>query len=267
MWLPEPEGQQTWHHGLVARWWAEFNVATPTELAYFGAAIERYGQPALDLGCGTGRIVLPLLQRGLDVDGCDVSHDMLAYCRERAAREGVEARLYAQASHELQLPRPYRTIYICDSFGTVGGDEALRRCYEHLLPGGALVFNVSLPYREAERWPLWLPENRRRLPERWPESGDRRRASNGDEIELRARRVDLDPLRQVWTRQIRATLRRDGEVVNEEEYTLHERAFFRNELLVLLAEAGFADVAVYGGYSEIEATADDLMLVFVARKA
>lgn len=261
-----PDGQQTWHHGLVARWWAEFNVASPTELEYYRAAIERYGQPALDLGCGTGRMLLPLLQSGLDVDGCDVSPDMLAYCRERATREGLEPRLYAQASHELELPRAYRTIYICDSFGTVGSAEALRRCYEHLLPGGALVFNISLPYREAERWPLWLPENRRTLPEAWPEAGERRRAANGDEIELRSRRVDLDPLKQVWTRQIRATLRREGKVVTEEEYTLREKAFFRNELLVLLAQAGFSDVAAYGGYGGTEATADDLMLVFVARK-
>ena len=39
--------------------------------------------------------------------------------------------------------------------------EALRRCYHHLAPGGALVFNVHLPYQEADRWNCWLPEHRR----------------------------------------------------------------------------------------------------------
>lgn len=263
---PMPDGRQTWHYGLVARWWAEFNVASPTELAYYRAVIERYGQPVLDLACGTGRILLPLLRAGLDVDGCDVSPDMLAFCREAAARDGLEPRLFAQASHALDLPRAYRTIYICDSFGTVGSAEALRRCNKHLAPGGALVFNVSLPYAEADRWPFWLPEHRRALPEAWPDTGERRRAANGDEIELRSRRVDLDPLEQVWTRQIRARLWRDGEVVTEEEHTLHDKAFFRNELLLLLAQAGFADVAAYGGYGETPAKAEDLMLVYVARK-
>jgi hypothetical protein len=33
----------TWHHGLIARWWAEFNVADSAELAYYGRAIRRYG--------------------------------------------------------------------------------------------------------------------------------------------------------------------------------------------------------------------------------
>jgi hypothetical protein len=41
---------QTWHHGLIADWWAEFNLDGP-EIEYFGRFVER-GQPALDAGCG-----------------------------------------------------------------------------------------------------------------------------------------------------------------------------------------------------------------------
>ena len=64
---------------------------------------------------------------------------MLALCQHQAARDGLAPRLYQQAMHELDLPRAYRTIYICDSFG-IGGDrrqdaEALRRCHRHLAPG------------------------------------------------------------------------------------------------------------------------------------
>lgn len=63
---------QTWHYGLVAQWWAEFNTDGP-EIAYFQQCIERYGQPALDVACGTGRLLLPYLHAGLDVEGCDIS--------------------------------------------------------------------------------------------------------------------------------------------------------------------------------------------------
>ena len=143
---------QTWHYGLVARWWAEFNQANPDELAFYRAFVERDGLPALDLACGTGRLLLPLLRAGFDVEGCDVSPDMLALCRQHAARDGLTPRLYEQAMHALELPRAYRTIFICDSFG-IGGDrrhdaEALRRCYRHLAPGGTLVFSHDLPYDE-----------------------------------------------------------------------------------------------------------------------
>src|SRR5437762_6224243 len=45
---------ETWHHGLVARWWAEFNPPEADELAYYRNAIEHFGEPALDLACGVG---------------------------------------------------------------------------------------------------------------------------------------------------------------------------------------------------------------------
>src|SRR5512145_2745630 len=101
------EEPQTWHYGVVARWWAEFNTTGP-EIDYFRPYVEA-GQPALDVACGTGRLLLPYLRDGLDADGCDVSPDMLAECRAAAAREGLAPNLYAQAMCALDLPRRYRT--------------------------------------------------------------------------------------------------------------------------------------------------------------
>jgi SAM-dependent methyltransferase len=261
---------ETWHYGLVARWWAECNRPEPEELAFYRSWVERDGQPALDLGCGNGRLLLPLVRAGLEVDGCDISPDMLARCRDQADKEGLTVRLYQQAFHELDLPVAYRTIYICDSFG-LGGNrshdaEALRRCHRHLAPGGALVFSHYLPYDDPEQWPAWLPEGRGRLPEPWSETGRRSPASDGDELELRARLVDLDPIDQRATRQIRVTLWRDGIAVDEEEHQLQESMYFYNEVLLMLEAAGFGDVTVRAGYADRPATADEAMVVYVARK-
>jgi SAM-dependent methyltransferase len=261
---------QTWHYGLVAQWWAEFNVATP-ELAFYQACIERFGQPALDVACGTGRLLLPLLQAGLDVDGCDLSPDMLACCRAKAQRLGLAPQLFTQAMHALDLPRRYRTIYICDSFG-LGGQrqrdgEALRCCYRALEPGGALVFNPDLLGQgSAEEWRDWAEEQRRRLPEEWPASGDRRQMSDGSDLELRSRRVDFDPLEPRITLQMRSGLWRGGELVAEEERTLQENLYFRDELLSMLEQAGFGDVTVRGGYPNVAATAEEKPVVFLARR-
>ena len=78
----------TWHYGLVARWWAEFNVGGD-DVGFFRDAIERCGEPALDAGCGTGRLLLPFLRSGMDVDGSDVSGDMLGWCATKAEAEGL----------------------------------------------------------------------------------------------------------------------------------------------------------------------------------
>jgi SAM-dependent methyltransferase len=250
--------------------WAECNPAEPEELAFYRSWVEGDGQPALDLGCGTGRLLLPLVREGLEVHGCDISADMLAHCREQADEEGLTVQLFEQAFHEIDLPVAYRTIYICDSFG-LGGHrahdvEALRRCHRHLAPGGALVFSHDLPYEDVNGWPFWLPEERRRLPQPWREAGHRSPARNGDELELNSRLVDLDPMDQRATAQIRVTLWQDGVAVDEEEYQLQANLYFHNEVVLMLEAAGFDEVATQARYTGNPATADDTVVVFIARK-
>ncbi len=262
----------TWHYGLIARWWAEFNMPEPAEVAYYAAAIRRFGEPALDLGCGTGRLLLPLLAEGLDVDGVDVSPDMLGYAAARAREAGLTTTLTAQALHELALPRTYRTIYVCGVFG-IGGRrdhdrEGLRRAYRQLRPGGALVLWHELPWagQDERGWARWLPGRRAAIPRDWPAEGDRRRTADGDEIELVSRLASFDPLAQRQALEMRARLWRDGVLVDEEAYELRENLYLAPEMLLLLEDAGFREVTVEAAYTGRPATADDEALVFVARR-
>jgi SAM-dependent methyltransferase len=261
---------QTWHYGLVAKWWAEFNEGGP-EIDYFRRFIERDGQPALDVACGTGRLLLPYLRAGLDVDGCDVSEDMIALCRERAEREGLSPTLFVQSMHELDPPRSYRTIIVCGGFA-LGSDrtqdlQALGRFYEHLDSGGTLVLDNEVPYANTRQWSRWPREERTDLPREWSDGDeDRRRASDDSELALQSRLVALDPLEQRATLEIRARQWRDEQLVAEEVHTLDIGLYFTNELMLMLERAGFELVAVQGGHEEREATADDDFVVFVARK-
>jgi SAM-dependent methyltransferase len=263
----------TWHYGLMARWWAEFIVAEPAELAYYQAAIERSGQPALDLGCGAGRLLLPLLAAGLDVDGVDLSPDMLAQAAELAAAQGLVPTLQAQALHELNLPRRYRTIFACGVVGlgaTRAQDRlAFRRVFDQLLPGGTFVFSHELPYSAADqvRWQRWLPGQRADIPRAWPADGGRRATGDGDELETIDRLAAFDPLGQRMTFETRVRLWHDGTVVTQEEHRLAINLYFAQELVLMLEDAGFADVAIEGDYTGVPASADDGNVVYVARRA
>ena len=226
----------TWHHGLIAEWWAHFNTDGPK--------IEEYGrvvadaQPALDAGCGAGRLLVPWLRAGYDVDGCDVSEDMLDRCRERARREGFEPTLWATPLHELRPPRRYRTIVCCGTFGLGStheqDEEALRRLREALEPGGTLILDheVARPGQFRIDTPLPAP---------WPERGDRRRAADGSEYELRVRRLDVDEADRSETLEIRAwKWDAAGRLLAEETRELSMRSYPRDELARMFERAGFA---------------------------
>jgi SAM-dependent methyltransferase len=265
-----PEGPQTWHYGLVAKWWAEFNEGGP-EIDYFRTFIERDGQPALDVACGTGRLLLPYVRAGLDVDGCDVSADMIALCREQAEREGLSPTLFVQAMHELDPPRTYRTVFVCGGFGlgsTREQDlEALVRMHECLEPGGTLVLDNEVPYANPRQWSHWPKgEQRGELPRPWGEPVEPRRGSDGNDYGLNSRLLSLDPLEQQAVLEMRAHMWRDGELLAEEEHRITINLYFRNELLLMLERAGFVDVVVHGDHKEQEATPDHDFLVFVAKK-
>jgi hypothetical protein len=58
----------------------------------------------------------------------------------------------------------------------------------------------------------------------------------------------------------------DGRVVKEESYTLKESLYFAQEVLLMLDEAGFREVAIESYFSGQPATADDAVVAFIAMK-
>jgi len=262
---------ETWHHGLVATWWAEFNDDfRPHEIAYFRQHVERDGEPALDVACGTGRVLIPCLRAGLDVDGCDASADMIERCREKAAREGLSPRLSVQPMHALQSPRCYRTVVVCGAFGLGSTREqdaaALSRMHDLLEPGGTLLLDIEVPYADERLWRRWPLEARGELPEPPKPIGERRLASDGAEYGLRSRILALDPLMQRVTYAIHAERWRDGAREAEEDHVLDVNVYFPNELRAMLVRAGFVDIVVEGDHNGRPATSEDEFVVFVARK-
>jgi SAM-dependent methyltransferase len=135
----------------------------------------------IDLGCGTGRLLLPFAQRGYWVLGVDLSAEMLAVAGAKAAAAGVAIHQVKANLVELDCLRDASFDYAACLFSTLGmvtGSAARRRVVEHvfrlLRPGGRFVLHVH------NRWfNLWDPQGRRwlvgdwlRRLGRWREGGD-----------------------------------------------------------------------------------------------
>ena len=103
--------------GMMASAWDLLRGDTSSwpDRFFYKDLILKYGQPALDVGCGTGRLLLDYLAQGIDIDGVDNSPEMLAICAEKAQQLGLHPQLFEQPMERLNLPRTYRTIIVPSS--------------------------------------------------------------------------------------------------------------------------------------------------------
>jgi SAM-dependent methyltransferase len=128
-------------------------LAPEQEFAFYLAYAERAQGTILEPMCGSGRFLLPLLQRGFDVHGTDASASMLAACRRRAAKLALDPLLHQQRFEEMELERRYALVFIpTGSFGLVTDSvkvrDGLTRLHACMLPGAKLVFEAELPVAE-----------------------------------------------------------------------------------------------------------------------
>ena len=131
-----------------------------------------------------------------------------------------------------------------------------------------IVLDNENPYSPGYPWQSWRKEERAALPRPLKplEEAERRRGSDGAEYALESRLIDLDPLEQFATYELRAGMWRNGELVQEEEHALRINFYFKNELLLLIERAGFTDIVVHGDHREEAPTRNSDFLVFVAKK-
>ena len=145
------------YHGLMVKYWDLLRGDTSTwaDRFMYLELIHKYGQPVLDVGCASGRLILDYLAQKIDIDGVDISPEMIAMCERNAARKNFKPNLYVQNMTELSLPRKYRTILVPSSsiqllLKPEQPQQAMLRFYEHLEPGGALVSPFMTLWREGD---------------------------------------------------------------------------------------------------------------------
>ena len=145
------------YYGMMAEFWDLFRGDTSTweDRFFYLDVVKNYGLPVLDVGCGTGRILLDFMQQGIDIDGVDNSPDMLALLEQKAEKLNLHPTVYQQEMTELSLPRKYQTILVPSSSFQLLLDAALppvaiNRFYEHLLPGGVLVMPFMMLWKQGD---------------------------------------------------------------------------------------------------------------------
>jgi SAM-dependent methyltransferase len=191
----------------------------------------------LEPAVGTGRVLIPLLEAGLVVEGVDSSHEMLAVCRARCAERGLEPALHEADIRSLSLPDRYEAIIVpAGSFLLIERREesldALKRFREFLVPGGRLILDIELQtdFRtDVVSTRTW-------------------ETPQGETITIESKLVEVNFVEQYTVSHLRYDKWRDGELVKTELQRFPLRWYGLEEFELVLKSVGFIDVVVSADY-------------------
>jgi SAM-dependent methyltransferase len=252
------------YHNLVARSWdiVRGDTSGYPDRQYFRKIVANDAEPVLIVGCGTGRLLLEYAADGLDVDGLDVSPEMLAICQEKAAQQGLGVTLYAQSMAAMDLPRRYKTIIVPESafqlmpdLADAGG--ALQGFYDYLLPGGLLVMTIW--HINSDREAGWSD---------WWLVLDADGYKDGQRIKQWERSM-YDSAAQLRHSENRYEIWENGRIVYEEKHRRSPelRNYSLGVLTTMVEKAGFTKVHAVSEFSHKPADEDDAMFCILGMKA
>src|SRR5262249_42225180 len=86
--------------------------ATGAFLDFYRRQIVRYGEPVLELACGSGRLTIPLAEAGIQIMGLDLSEEMLNFATMKASERGVQVRVARGDVRSFHLDKAFKVIFI-----------------------------------------------------------------------------------------------------------------------------------------------------------
>ena len=222
-------------------------------LSFYLDYAEKANGPVLEPMCGTGRFLVPLLERGFSVDGFDNSVSMLEACKRKCEAKQLNPNLWIAKCEDFDAGRQYALIFIpSGSFGLIISDDAvtksLNRLKDHLLPGGTLVLEIETPSVKPDNSVEWV------------ESMKRKR-KNGDIIILNVK-TSYDPGKKLGVFNQRYELMSGDEIVETECMDFITRFYYLEEFKEILKTHGFEKIMPLKVYDQSTPGKDDGCIVY-----
>ena len=225
------------------------------ELAFYTRELTSCTGPVLEVACGTGMILLPLLERGLDVYGFDLSEQMLEQLFAKAMRRGhtdIKRRVTKQNMMDFQYNLQFEAIFIpARSFLHLTTQEeqiaCLQNIHRHLGNDGTLMLNFFTPSLQI------ILDNTRSNPA-FSEFAVYRHPETGQEIKLSCCQVNN------LTEQNQHITWRFEMAGETQETPMLVRWVYRQEFELLARLSGFRVAALYSGFDREPYTGDGEMV-------
>jgi len=229
------------------------------DLSLYTNFAELCGSPLLELACGSGRLLVPLARQGYELTGVDSSGSMLELAQEALEQAGVAAqcKLVQGNMSKLRLGQKFRLAFIAlGSFGHICTRQEQRQTLavvrDHLITGGKFILDIS---NEDARYMEHLSGQMLHQGTWQREDGTFLSHLVSPASSLTKHLLELTHFYEEH---------RQGEAVQRTVITTHLYLFERNEVELLLEEAGFGITDVYGDYELSPFEHDSPRMIFIA---
>lgn len=249
------------YYGLMVQYWDLLRGDTSrwADRLMWLDIIQKYGQPVLDVGCSSGRLILDFLAQGIDADGVDISPEMIALCETNAAKRRFSPKLYTQNMTELNLPRKYKTILVPSSSIQLllkpdQPQQALERFFNHLEPGGALAAPFMALWQEGDPLDSGYTQEASR-----PEDGATIRRTAWSRYNPETKMEDTHDMWEVL---------KNGAQIQTEAHTQAPAtlSYTQAEAIALYEGAGFKNIQAYSEFTFDPAKPADTLFTLVGTK-
>lgn len=237
------------------------------DLPFYLELAKKSGGPVLEIGCGTGRVLLPIARAGIEVHGVDNSKAMLGVLKKRVASEGpsVRRRVHVHRGDMRKFRLKKRFALVMFPFRPLQHmhtleDQlaALRTAAFHLDRGGRLAFDVFYP-----KYEMIFSGIGQEFPEmEWPAAG-----KPGMIVRRFFRKDSVDKIKQaIYITFLYRTYQGDS-IVQEESERLVMTYYTYPHLQALFALAGLEPVAEWGSFAKTPIDNHADQLIFILKKS
>lgn len=251
-------------YALSARYYdAAYAAANLVDASFYIELAQEIGGPVLEIGCGTGRVLLPIARAGIEIHGLDQSPAMLDVLNQKLAREPEELRrrvtLHSGDMRVARLNKQFPLVIIpfrpLQHMHTVEDQiAALRTARSHLNDRGRFVFDVFYPRFDAPRSAI----GEERLEMEWPVDG-----KPGTVIRRFYRNESIDKTHQNFSGTFIYRTCEGDRLIREETAPLHMTWYTYPQLRALFLLADLEVVEEYGSFAKtpLDNTATEMIFV------
>ncbi len=138
------------YYNKFAELYDEISTGVKGDLEFYLKEAKKANGSVLEVACGTGRILLPLLEAGVDIDGFDISNKMLQVLKKKAEEKNLKVNVWKADMRNFKSKKKYDLIIVpYRAFNHVEKSEdqikTLKNIKKHLKKGGRLILNFFYP--------------------------------------------------------------------------------------------------------------------------